>query len=225
MDVRVLAYTPDPLRVLYTAARTCYSPLRPSELWEDAVPREQMERLVQRVFESGHHSVLEHVSFTFALEGLSRSCSHQLVRHRLASYSQQSQRYVKGPFSYVVPPSWRRAGEGWYRRFEEAMAEMGRLYEEALEAGIPPEDARFILPQAVTTHLTMTMNLRELMHAVGLRTCVRAQWEIRELFEAVRGAVVEVEPFFGTFLQVKCERLGYCDERESCGRYPVRGGP
>ncbi len=223
MDVRVLAHTPEPLRVLYTAARTCYSAARPSELWEERVPREQMERLVQRVFDSGHHSVLEHVSFTFAVEGISRSCSHQLVRHRLASYSQQSQRYVKGPFPYVVPLSWQRAGEALQRRFEEVMAEAARLYEEAVAAGIPPEDARFVLPQAVTTHLTMTMNLRELMHAVGLRTCVRAQWEIRELFEAVRRAVIEVEPFLGAFLQVKCERLGYCDERESCGRYPVRG--
>jgi thymidylate synthase (FAD) len=223
LDVQVLVHTPDPLRVLYTAARTCYSAHRPSELWEEEVPRERMERLVRQIVEAGHHSILEHVSFTFALEGLSRSCSHQLVRHRLASYSQQSQRYVKGPFPYVVPPSWQRAGEELCRRYHQAMAEMGRLYEEALAAGIPPEDARFVLPQAVTTHLAMTMNLRELMHAVGLRTCVRAQWEIRELFEAVRGAVTEIDPFLGSFLQVKCERLGYCDERESCGRYPVKG--
>jgi thymidylate synthase (FAD) len=222
VDVRVLAHTPDPLRVIYTAARTCYSAGRPSELWEEDTPRPRMERLIGQVVESGHHSVLEHVSFTFAVEEISRSCSHQLVRHRLASYSQQSQRYVKGPFPYVTPASWARAGTELAGRYHQAMADVNRLYEEALAAGIPAEDARFVLPNAVTTHLTMTMNLRELAHAVGLRTCERAQWEIQELFARVAGAVRGVDSFLGAFLVTKCERLGYCDERETCGRYPVR---
>lgn len=221
MDVRVLAHTPDPVRVIYTAARTCYSAGRPSELWAEEAPRERMERLIRRVVESGHHSVLEHVAFTFALEGVSRSCSHQLVRHRLASYSQQSQRYVKGPFPYVTPPSWAGAGPGLAGRYQQAMAELSDLYEQALAAGIPAEDARFVLPQAVTTHLTMSMNVRELVHTVGLRTCTRAQWEIQELFTRVAAAVQAVDPFLGSFLVTKCERLGYCDERETCGRYPL----
>lgn len=220
MDVSVLAHTPDPVRVIYTAARTCYSAGRPSDLWAEDAARERMERLIRHVVESGHHSVLEHVAFTCSLEGLSRSCSHQLVRHRLASYSQQSQRYVEGPFPYVTPASWERAGPDLAERYHRTMADLNRLYEEALAAGIPAEDARFVLPQGVTTHLTMTMNLRELIHAVGLRTCVRAQWEIQELFARVAEAVQAVDPFLGSFLVTKCERLGYCDERETCGRYP-----
>lgn len=222
MEVCLLAYTPNPLRLLYTAARTCYSALSPAELWEDGATSERMERLIRQIVESGHHSILEHVSFTFAVSGISRTASHQLVRHRLASYSQQSQRYVRGPFSYVTPASWARAGEEWLRRYQEAMAGLELLYREAVEAGIPPEDARFVLPQAVTTSLTVTMNLRELIHVVGLRTCLRAQWEIRELFNRVAELVRAAEPFLGSFLVTKCERLGYCDERETCGRYPLR---
>ena len=221
MEVCLLAYTPEPLRLLYTAARTCYSAARPMELWGEPAAPERMKRLIRQVVESGHHSILEHVSFTFAVAGISRTASHQLVRHRLASYSQQSQRYVRGPFPYVTPASWERAGAEWLRRYQEAMAGLERLYQEAV-AGIPPEDARFVLPQAVTTHLTMTMNLRELIHVVGLRTCLRAQWEIRELFTRVAELVRAVEPFLGSFLVTKCERLGYCDERETCGRYPLR---
>ena len=223
MDVHVLAHTPDPLRVIYTAARTCYSAGRPSELWAEDPPRARMERLIRQVVESGHHSVLEHASFTLALEGLSRSCSHQLVRHRLASYSQQSQRYVQGPFPYVTPDSWARAGDELLRRYHQAMADIGHLYREALAAGIPAEDARFILPQATTTNLTMTMNVRELVHTVGLRTCARAQWEIQELFARVAEAVRRIDAFLGSLLVTKCERLGYCDERETCGRYPGIG--
>lgn len=226
MDVRVLVHTPEPLRVLYTAARTCYSAGGPSELWEEAAAsHERMERLIRQIVASGHHSILEHVSFTFALEGLSRSASHQLVRHRLASYSQQSQRYVKGPFPYVTPSSWERAGSELARKYRQAMDELNRLYQEALAAGVPPEDARFVLPQAMTTNLTMSVNLRELIHIVGLRTCMRAQWEIRDLFEQVRRVVSAADPFLGSFLLTKCDRLGYCDEQESCGRYRTRDEP
>ncbi len=223
MQVRILSYTPEPLRLLYTAARTCYSAGRPAEIWQEDAPRERQERLITSIVDSGHHSILEHVAFTFAVEGISRACSHQLVRHRLASYSQQSQRYVKGPFPYVTPPSWQRAGEALLARYDQAMAALDRLYEDAVAAGILAEDARFVLPSAVTTNLTMTMNLRELMHAVGLRTCVRAQWEIVRLFTRIAEAIQDVDPFLGGFLLTKCDRLGYCDERETCGRYPLRG--
>lgn len=222
MEVRILNHTPTPLSILYTAARTCYSPGRPSALWEETASQERMERLIRRIVASGHHSILEHVSFTFALEGISRSCSHQLVRHRLASYSQQSQRYVEGPFAYVTPPSWEQAEDDLLQRYRQTMADLDRLYQEALAAGIPAEDARFVLPNATTTNLTMTMNLRELIHVVGIRTCVRAQWEIRRLFNQVRQAVSRADPFLGGFLVIKCERLGYCDEHETCGKYPLR---
>ncbi len=222
MEVHLLTHTPDPLRALYTAARTCYSPGRPSDLWQETPARAEMERLLRHIVQSGHHSVLEHVSFTFAVEGISRTASHQLVRHRLASYSQQSQRYVRGPFPYITPASWERAGDDLLPRYHQMMAVLDRLYQEALDAGIPPEDARFILPQAVSTQLVLTMNLRELVHVVGIRTCVRAQWEIRRLFNRVKEVVTEVDPFLGGLLQIKCDRLGYCDERKTCGRYPLR---
>jgi len=222
MHVRVLTHTPEPLRILHTAARTCYSAEPPTELWAETNSPESQRRLIRHIVASGHHSILEHVSFTFALEGLSRSASHQLVRHRLAAYSQQSQRYVKGPFDYVTPASWERAGGELAQHYHQAMAGLDQLYQQALEAGIPAEDARFILPNACTTNLTMTMNMRELIHVVGLRTCVRAQWEIRQLFGQVAQAVEEIDPFLGAFLVTKCERLGYCDERETCGRYPLR---
>ncbi|MBN1484809.1 MAG: FAD-dependent thymidylate synthase [Chloroflexia bacterium] len=222
MHVELLSYTPDPLRLLYTAARTCYSAGRPAELWAETASAAAMQRLIEHIVASGHHSILEHAYFNFALGGISRSCSHQLVRHRLASYSQQSQRYVEGPFDYVTPPSWEGAGEAWGRRYHRVMGELNDLYREALAAGIPAEDARFVLPNACSTQLVMSMNLRQLVHTVGLRTCTRAQWEIRRLFEQVAAVVRQAEPFLGAFLVTKCERLGYCDERESCGRYPLR---
>jgi thymidylate synthase (FAD) len=178
-----------------------------------------MQRLIGHVVASGHHSILEHVSFTLAVEGISRACSHQLVRHRLASYSQQSQRYVTGPFGYVTPDSWSRAA-GMLARYKSVMVDLDQLYQDAVAAGIPAEDARFILPQASETNVTMTMNLRELVWTVGLRTCERAQWEIRRLFEQVAAVVQAVDPFLGSLLVTKCERTGYSDERESCGRYP-----
>ena len=180
MRVQLLTHTPDPEQVVAAAARLCYSEAGIAQLLERAP--EQAPRLLRKVLEMGHLSVLEHASFTFGLEGISRACSHQLVRHRLASYSQQSQRYVshRTPFEAVVPASIAAHPE-LAMRFDEHMAATHELYRELLAAGIPAEDARFVLPNAAATKLVLTMNARELHHFFALRCCRRAQWEIRAM--------------------------------------------
>ncbi|RKX70842.1 FAD-dependent thymidylate synthase [candidate division WOR-3 bacterium] len=213
MEVRLLGATPDPIRVIYTAARTCYSSRSPIEIMAEHPSKPKMVRLIKRLFAIGHHSVLEHVSFTFAIAGISRSCSHQLVRHRLASYSQQSQRYVTQSTSYIIPPDLKRD-----RRFQTALLNLYELYRDLLKR-VEKEDARYLLPNAQATNLVMTMNLRELIHASSLRLCYRAQWEIRALFQRIRKLVREFEPALGAFLKPRCQHLGFCPEEEPCGRY------
>jgi thymidylate synthase (FAD) len=182
----------------------------------------QVDRLLDHLLSSGHLSPFEHASFTFAIEGLSRAASHQLVRHRLASYSQQSQRWVAlKKLEWVTPTTIARRAE-LHSRFQDLVTEVHRFYCQMLEAGVPAEDARYILPNATATNLVMTMNARELIHVCSVRLCLRAQWEIRELFTRVKALVEEVAPRIGAELKIKCERLGYCDEKETCGLYPTR---
>ena len=180
MRVSLLAHTPEPERTAAAAARLCYSDADISQLLE--IDGEKQEELLRKIIRLGHHSVLEHVSLTFGIEGISRACSHQLVRHRLASYSQQSQRYVKADkrFAAVVPPSIAGRPE-LKERFEALLVAMHGFYGELLEAGVPAEDARFVLPNAAETKIVVTMNGRELRHFFALRCCRRAQWEIRAL--------------------------------------------
>jgi len=206
------------LPLIYTACRTCYSELPPDEIFERAVegriePDRQRE-LIERVIESGHGSTIEHVVFTFAITGVSRALSHQLVRHRAGvSFDQQSQRYVsyKKGASTMTPPTI--AADSELRDRYQAQVESAlQLYSEMVEAGIPSEDARFVFPNATRTNLVMTVNLRELIHISGLRLCTMAQWEIRRLFRQIRHEVFAVSPFLGGFLVPKCVPLGYCDE-------------
>jgi len=180
MNVQLLTHTPDPERVVAAAARLCYSASSIDRLLTKE--RSEQEALLRKILALGHLSVLEHASFTYGIEGISRACSHQLVRHRLASYSQQSQRYVshRERFEAVLPPSVSRQPE-LARRFEALFDEIHQLYRESLEAGIPAEDARFVLPNAAATKIVVTMNGRELRHFLGLRCCRRAQWEIRAM--------------------------------------------
>ena len=218
--VALISYTPDPERIIAAAARISTSPTSATELMEKMTP-EAIDRLLTRLFSSGHLSPFEHVSFTFAIEGISRVTSHQLVRHRMASYTQQSQRYVSfKKLDYITPStiSKRREIEG---KYHEAVHAAHRLYLEMLDAGIPAEDARYVLPNAAETRLVMTMNARELIHVCELRLCLRAQWEIVELFEEVKAVVEKVAPRIGAELKPKCYRLGYCDEAESCGIFPT----
>ena len=221
IKVVLISHTPDPERTIAAAARVSSSPVGAVELLEKLTP-DRVDQLVDRLISSGHMSVFEHASFTFALEGISRVTSHQLVRHRLASYTQQSQRYVSlKDFNYITPATISGKPE-LAGRYHEMVRAAHQLYLEMQDAGIPAEDARYVLPNAAETRLVMTMNARELIHACSLRLCLRAQWEIVELFEHVKAEVEKVAPRLAAELKPKCYRLGYCDEMESCGIFPTR---
>lgn len=215
--------------LIYTACRTCYSELDPDEIFRRAVAGEvdpaRQRKLIQGVIESGHGSTIEHVVFTFGITGVSRTLSHQLVRHRAGvAFDQQSQRYVKFKgASTMLPGSLAEADPGLRERYEEQVEGALELYGELVEAGIPGEDARFVFPNATRTNLVMTTNLRALIHMSGLRLCTMAQWEIRRLFQLIRHEVFAVSPFLGGFLAPKCVPLGYCDEMGNRdGHCPIR---
>ena len=193
MHVELLIQTPDPEQVVAAAARLCYSNASIDELMEKS--RTDRQQFLEKILSLGHHSVLEHVSFSFGIEGISRACSHQLVRHRLASYSQQSQRYVshKKRFSAVTPDSI-VARPDLNQRYQQLLEEIHQFYGELLDAGIPAEDARFLLPNAATTKIIVTMNGRELRHFFALRGCRRAQWEIQALAKQMLKLVKPVAP-------------------------------
>ena len=229
MNVQLIAHTEYPEAVCNCAAETCVS--------ED-IPDLEMStnrfRSLKGAMASGHESVLEHATFTFAIEGISRACSHQLVRHRMASFSQQSQRYVKmDGFDYVVPESIKNSETIWKNEYvcdeistlewyEKLMSELSEQYSQLVKVGIPEEDARYILPNACTTNIIVTMNGRELMHFFGLRCCTRAQWEIRELAKEMLKQVREVAPVMFEKAGPQCKKLGYCPEAKGCGRYPPK---
>lgn len=180
MLVQLLTHTPNPEQVVAAAARLCYADATIEQLLDQ--PPQQAARLLRKILDLGHFSVLEHAAFTFGIEGISRACSHQLVRHRIASFSQQSQRYVshQQPFAAVMPDSI-GAHQELRQRFEQHMQTSHALYADLMAAGVPAEDARFVLPNAACTKLVMTMNARELQHFFVLRCCRRAQWEIRAM--------------------------------------------
>ena len=218
--VTLLSHSPDPIRSLYMAYRTCYSSLTPQQvaarIGDERISRETMLAFVEERLKTGHTSPLEQVWFEFAISGVSRAFSHQFVRHRVGiSFEQQSQRYVTykgGRFPYTVPETVERAGLAgeMERLFEEA----GALYERMVAAGVPAEDARFLLPNATNTNFKVTVNLQSLLHICDLRLCTRAQWEFRKVAALMRAEVMRVEPVLGRMLQPKCgeRRLGYCDE-------------
>ena len=150
-------------------------------------------------------SVLEHIVFTFLIEGISRVTSHQLVRHRIASYTQESQRYSVISKKYVVPKSIML--KGYEDRFHNIVEESFKLYVEMVESGVPPEDARYVLPQAVTTNILMTVNLRELLHIACLRLSSKAQWEIRELVNLMIDEVARVIPEIRDLIELFCREV------------------
>ncbi|MBE0415868.1 MAG: FAD-dependent thymidylate synthase [Dehalococcoidia bacterium] len=220
VHVTLISYTPHPERTIAAAARVSTSSISATELIEKLTP-EAVDSLLTQLLTSGHLSPFEHASFTFAIEGISRVTSHQLVRHRMASYTQQSQRYVSLKEVNYITPATISAKTEWGGKYHDMVHAAHRLYREMLNAGIPAEDARYVLPQATETRLVMTMNARELIHVCELRLCLRAQWEIVELFEKVKAEVERVAPRLGVELKPKCYRLGYCDEAQSCGIFPT----
>src|SRR5208283_4372762 len=188
LKVLLLRHTPNPEETVALAAKLCYSPSGIDSLKERIETRDQRD-FVEKLMRMGHMSPVEHVTFTFGIEGISRACSHQLVRHRVASYSQQSQRYVKEEqFDYVIPPSIKQDSsliEEFERCMDEAQANYTKLLRRLEDLGYKGEagqqDARYLLPNAAETKIVVTMNARELLHFFRVRCCNRAQWEIREM--------------------------------------------
>lgn len=217
MQVELLNYTPDPERAIATAARLCYAPVGAAELME-TMPEERVRSVLSTIMRSGHFSTLEHASYTFAIDGVSRVLTHQLVRHRLASFNQQSQRYVKfdGGFPFVTPPTIEANAEA-HAAFEELMEQAGAVYQRLLDAGIPAEDARFVLPNATETKIVTTMNVRELLHFFELRCCNRAQWEIQALALRMLELVRPTAPFIFQDAGAACVHSTCPEGKMTCG--------
>ena len=221
--VILLTHTPNPVETCVTAARICYSGL-PFEALREKVSSEDQSAFLRGVIRSGHLSVLEHASFTFYVEGVSRALLAQLTRHRVAYFSVQSQRYVslKEGFDAVIPPRIEAMGEEAAQKYRDQMRQMADWYAEWQEAfaGDPGanEDARFVLPNACATRLVMTMNVRELLHFFSLRCCERAQWEIRAMATEMLHQCKAVAPILFESAGPACVR-GACSEgSRSCGR-------
>ena len=223
LKVSLIAHTPDPEKTCALAARTCYSGLDMETLRSRVDEKDQADFL-RRVVGSGHLSVLEHASFTFSVEGVSRALLAQVTRHRIASFSVQSQRYVsleKG-FGYIIPPKIQALGEDAIHEFESQMQQMHQWYidwQEKLGTGEGSnEDARFVLPNACETHITMTMNARELLHFFSLRCCDRAQWEIRAMAVEMLRLCKKAAPVIFENAGPSCIN-GPCPEgTKSCGK-------
>ena len=218
MNVILLAHTPDPDALVAAAARICYRDVSASDLLVGE-EKNLSRKLIAELFSSGHTSTFEHVSFTFGIDGLSRVASHQLVRHRLASFSQQSQRYVKmnyDPEAVVIPPSVKNNPEA-LKIYLEAVKNSQETYKNLIELGISKEDARFILPHGNSTRLVLTMNARELHHFFNLRLCRRAQWEIHELARKMLILCREKAPALFEKAGPSCI-FGICSEAKPCGK-------
>lgn len=241
MKVKLLTHTPEPEKYIATAAKLCYASADTETLLE-GLTDEKIESFVNMLASIGHESPLEHVSFTFAIEGISRACSHQLVRHRIASFSQQSQRYVSfDQFEYVTPPeiaadkeilslydeqmrsaaeSYRKITDTLTKKYADAFVSEGMDEKTAARKAQKKaiEDARFVLPNACETKLIVTMNTRSLLNFFKLRCCNRAQWEIRAVANEMLRCVSAVAPNLFKNAGPSCV-TGYCTEgKMSCGK-------
>ena len=186
MKVTLIQATPNPIETISKIASICY----------DSDPKNPLG-LVKHLYKNGHHSVFEHIYFTFKIEGISRACSHQLVRHRHCSFTQRSQRYCsENGFEYVTPPTLHHS------TFANGIEDIKEWYQAYQDVGYPNEDARYILPNACATELYLSCNLRELIHIANERLCTRAQWEIREL---VQKMVALIDPQLHFMLVPKCK--------------------
>jgi len=217
MKVKLLSYTKDAERVVAAAVRQCYSPDGAAKM-KTKLSNREVGKLIKMVIESDHTSTIEHVSFTFAVEGVSRVLTHELVRHRIASYSQQSQRYISGTnFGYVVPPSIARKKET-LERYKRAMEIDMELFEYLKKMEIPNEDARFVLPNATDVKIVVSMNARSLFNFLKKRMCNRAQWEIRTMAHLIHKELMKIAPKIFKYAGPTCKTEGLCWEGErNCG--------
>lgn len=226
LKVILLKFTHEPEETVSMAARLCYSNSDVSSL-KEKISKKDQKGFVEKLMKMGHLSPIEHVSFTFAIEGISRACSHQLVRHRIASYSQQSQRYVSEGqgFDYIIPPiiSEDEELEAYFKNFmSEAQKAYNyiskRLNEKGIKGELANQDARFVLPNAVETKIIVTMNARELLHFFRQRCCNRAQWEIRQMAEKMLNLAKKTAPSIFQKAGPAC-LFAPCPEGEySCGK-------
>ena len=216
LSVTLLCCTPQPELAVALGARLCYSDSDIAALRDELEPKS--EALVERLMSYGHLSPIEHASFTFGVEGVSRALLAQLTRHRIASFSVQSQRYVakREGTDYVLPPSIRALGEEAVAEYEKQMRQINSYYAYWLDKGVAAEDARFLLPNAAETRLVMTMNARELGHFFSLRCCRRAQWEIRRLAWIMLGIVRREAPALFRNAGPGCLRGGCAEGKMSC---------
>ena len=214
MHVKLLYHTPNPERAIASAARLCYSDKGAGELAE-TMSDEKVHALIMKLINAGHLSAFEHASYTFVIDGVSRALTHQLVRHRIASFNQQSQRYVKitGGLD-VVKPETVGANEVANAMFDNCMDVCLETYRALLELGVPAEDARYVLPNATQSKIVVTMNVRELLHFFSLRCCRRAQWEIRDLACRMLELAKESAPTIFENAGAGCVR-GACPEGEN----------
>ncbi|MCQ2086120.1 MAG: FAD-dependent thymidylate synthase [archaeon] len=212
MEVELLTYTQNADLICASAGESCYSHLSSAEL----IKNKSSANILGKIIDMGHHSVIEHASFTFSIRNVSRSLTHQLVRHRIASFSQQSQRYVSMNIpSYVVPKTI-SANSKLKKVYDEMMTKIWQSYS-ILKDEVPIEDARYILPNGCTTNITVTMNARELLHFFSLRCCNRAQWEIRDMADQMLVLCKKASPIIFKNAGPPCVR-GICPEGKlSCG--------
>ena len=232
LKVSLVRYTPEPVKTVAMAAKLCYSKVGVEDISEK-MSNEDAEKFVKMLMGFSHMSPLEHISFSFAIEGVSRTLTHQLVRHRIASYSQQSQRYVdENEFDYIIPPQIEKDEEA-LKVFDEKLRDVLTknvtkqiMDEDGLEESearkkavkLANEDARFVLPGACETKIITTMNARQLLHFFEERTCVRAQWEIRELATQMLKLVKEVCPVIFESAGPGCVKGGCPEGKMTCGK-------
>jgi len=219
LKVTLLSHTADPEENVVAAIRQCYSSVGAEELKEKTT-EEVRKRLIKQVIESGHTSTLEHASFTFALDGVSRVTEIHLIRHRIASFSIQSGRYVKrGDAAYRIPSKIRALKDNkLLEKYLEHLEKTQELYNELIEAEIPAEDARYCQPQSIQVKIVMSMNARELLHFFSLRTCTRAQWEVQEVARLMLNEVRKVAPTIFENAGPPCISEKLCNQGKlSCG--------
>jgi len=219
MNVKLLGFTPDPEKIPSMAAKLTHSKIKPEDL--NKTSDKELKAILEHVTSLGHTSVVEHANFTFAISDVSRSLTHQLVRHRIASFSQQSQRYVNlNEPNYVTPPRISK-DKKMKKEYMQTMDNIWQEYNKLLEIGIPAEDARYILPNATCTNIIVSMNARSLLNFFELRCCMHAQWEIRQLANKMLQEVKKVAPTIFKNGGPACKSKGICPEnKKDCPLYP-----
>ena len=212
MKVTLTRVTENPIGAIEEAACNCYN------------SEPTGGKIMKSCYKSGHHSVLEFCDFTFHIEGVSRALTHQLVRHRLASYAQRSQRYCgENDFGYVTPLTVSKNTAAKFI-YEDCMNQLAHTYKKLQDLGIPNEDARYVLPNACETAIEVKMNFRTLIHFMNERLCTRAQWEIRLMAREMKRCIEEIYPELAKYLVPKCEAhegTPFCTEHGTCGKHPL----